>query len=90
MHFGVAMSFSTADWTVLRLRCSGCRQYTERLVTLLLRKDYLTCSVCGAQIDLKTPVNSYLIKETAESCQRIGAGLARLLRPELQGGPVER
>jgi hypothetical protein len=84
------MTFSTADWTVLRLRCNSCRQYTERLVTLLLRKEYLQCGVCGAQIDLKTPVNAYLIKETEASCKRIGAGLAHLLRPELQEGPVER
>ena len=84
------MTFSTADWTVLRLRCGSCRQYTERLVTLLLRKDYLACGVCGAQIDLKTPVNAFLIKETAESCKRIGAGLSHLLRPELQDGPAER
>jgi hypothetical protein len=84
------MTFSTADWTVLRLRCTSCRQYTERLVTLLLRKDHLPCAVCGAHIDLRTPVNAYLIKETAESCKRIGAGLAHLLRPELSDGPVER
>ena len=83
------MTFSTADWTVLRIRCAGCRQYTERLVTLLLRKDFLPCGTCGAQIDLKDPVNAFLIHETAESCKKIGAGLANLLRPELQG-PVER
>jgi hypothetical protein len=81
------MAFSTADWTVLRIRCTACRQYTERLLTLLIRKDFLPCGVCGALIDLKEPVNAFLIKETAESCKRVGAGLANLLRPELQAPP---
>ncbi|HXW23735.1 MAG TPA: hypothetical protein VEK73_03225 [Xanthobacteraceae bacterium] len=69
------MGFSTSDLTLLRIRCDACKQYTERLVTLLLRKGAMTCAVCKAAIDLTTPHNALLIKETAESCERIGAAL---------------
>jgi len=69
------MAFSTSDLTILRIRCPGCKQYTEKLVTLLLRKTALPCAVCGSPIDLTTPHNVLLITETAESCKRIGAAL---------------
>jgi hypothetical protein len=69
------MGFSTSDLTLLRIRCEACKQYTERLVTLLLRKPTMTCAVCKASIDLTTPRNELLIRETAESCERIGAAL---------------
>ena len=69
------MGFSTADLTLLRIRCDACKQYTERLVTLLLRRSSMTCAVCKAPIDLTTPHNVLLIKETAQSCERIGAAL---------------
>jgi hypothetical protein len=69
------MSFSTADLTLLRIRCTACKQYSERLVTLLLRANSMTCVVCKAPIDLTTPHNTLLIKETAQSCARIGAAL---------------
>jgi hypothetical protein len=69
------MGFSTADLTLLRILCDACRQYTDRLVTLLLRRSAMTCAVCKAPIDLTTPHNALLIKETAESCERIGAAL---------------
>jgi len=69
------MGFSTADLTLLRIRCDACKQYTERLVTLLLRRNSMTCAVCKASIDLTTPHNTFLIKETAQSCERIGAAL---------------
>jgi hypothetical protein len=70
-----AMRFSTSDLTLLRIRCAGCKQYTERLVTLLVRKNSMTCAVCSAPIDLTTPHNVLLIKQTAQSCERIGAAL---------------
>ena len=35
----------------------------------------MTCAVCKASIDLTTPHNTFLISETAQSCQRIGAAL---------------
>jgi hypothetical protein len=69
------MGFSTADLTLLRIRCDGCKQYTDKLVTLLLRRTSMTCAVCKASIDLTTPHNVLLIKETAQSCERIGAAL---------------
>jgi hypothetical protein len=69
------MRFSTSDLTLLRIRCAGCKQYTERLVTLLVRKNSMTCGVCGASIDLTTPHNVLLIRETAQSCERIGTAL---------------
>ena len=69
------MGFSTADLTLLRIRCDACKQYSERLVTLLLRANSMTCAVCKATIDLTTPHNVLLISETAESCKRIGAAL---------------
>jgi hypothetical protein len=69
------MGFSTADLTLLRIRCDACKQYTERLVTLLLRRTSMTCAVCKATIDLTTPHNVLLITETAQSCERIGATL---------------
>ena len=69
------MGFSTADLTLLRIRCNACKQYTERLVTLLLRRTSMTCAVCKATIDLTTPHNVLLINETAQSCKRIGAAL---------------
>jgi hypothetical protein len=69
------MGFSTSDLTLLRIRCAACKQYSEKLVTLLLRKKSMTCGVCGAEIDLTTPHNVLLINETAQSCARIGAAL---------------
>jgi hypothetical protein len=69
------MGFSTSDLTLLRIRCDACKQYTERLVTLLLRKPTMICAVCKASIDLTTPRNELLIRETAQSCERIGAAL---------------
>ena len=33
------MKFSTSDWTMLRIRCQKCGQHTEKIVTVLLRKD---------------------------------------------------
>jgi hypothetical protein len=69
------MGFSTSDLTLLRIRCDGCKQYTDRLVTLLLRKSSMTCAVCKAPIDLTTPHNALFIRETAQSCERIGAAL---------------
>jgi hypothetical protein len=71
------MPFSTADLTLLRIRCGGCRQHTEKLVTLLVRKDIMRCATCGAVINLKAPHNALLIKQTAESCARIGAALIK-------------
>lgn len=72
------MPFSAADLTLLRIRCAGCGQHTEKLVTVLAKKDTLQCGVCGATIDLKTPHNTLLIKETADSCARIGEALTKL------------
>jgi len=69
------MGFSTSDLTLLRIRCDGCKQYTDKLVTLLMRRTSMTCAVCKAPIDLTTPHNALLIKETAQSCERIGAAL---------------
>ena len=69
------MGFSTADLTLLRIRCDACKQYSERLVTLLLRRSSMTCAESKAPIDLTTPHNVLLIKETAQSCERIGAAL---------------
>jgi hypothetical protein len=77
------MTFSAADLTILRIRCSGCGQHTEKLVTVLVRKSNVPCSVCGAPIDLDTPVNRILIKETAQNCARIGAALMAQI-----GGPT--
>jgi hypothetical protein len=73
------MPFSTSDLTVLRIRCPGCKQYTEKLVTLLVRKVNMPCGFCGNSIDLTTPHNAVLIKETAESCKRIGAALTAII-----------
>jgi hypothetical protein len=69
------VAFSAADLTILRIRCPGCGQHTEKLVTVLVRKSNIPCTVCGSPIDLDTPVNRLLIKETAQNCARIGAAL---------------
>jgi hypothetical protein len=73
------MAFSAADLTLLRIRCAACGQHTEKLVTVLARKESLPCIICGTAIDLKTPHNALLIKETSESCVRIGAALTKIL-----------
>jgi hypothetical protein len=44
----------------------------------------MTCGMCGAPIDLRTPVNAVLIKETAEACARIGIALTKVLEPKLE------
>jgi hypothetical protein len=72
------MNFSTADLTVLRIRCPKCRQHTEKLVTVLVHKETIPCFHCGATINLRTPTNQVLISETAASCARIGAMLINL------------
>lgn len=72
------MAFSAADLTLLRIRCAGCGQHTEKLVTVLARRGSIPCAVCGLPIDLRTPHNALLIKETAASCARIGEALTKL------------
>jgi hypothetical protein len=42
---------------------------------VLVRKSNVPCNVCGSSIDLHTPLNRLLIKETAQNCARIGAAL---------------
>lgn len=73
------MPFSAADLTLLRIRCAGCGQHTEKLVTVLATKAAIQCSICHKDIDLKTPHNALLIKETKESCIRIGEALTKLV-----------
>jgi hypothetical protein len=77
------MAFSAADLTILRIRCPACGQHTEKLVTVLVRKSNIPCSVCSSAIDLDTAVNRLLIKETAQNCARIGAALMAQI-----GGPA--
>ncbi|MEA2950816.1 MAG: hypothetical protein QOJ96_336, partial [Alphaproteobacteria bacterium] len=59
--------------------CPGCGQHSEKLVTVLVKKDAIACAICSTTIDLTTPHNTLLIKETAESCARIGAALTKLI-----------
>ena len=72
------MTFSTADQTILRIRCPTCGQHSEKLVVLLVRKNAMPCSHCGARINLATPTNQLLISATAESCVRVGEALIKL------------
>ena len=76
------MKFSTADLTILRIRCSKCGQLTEKLVTVLVKKDAITCSNCGARITLSSPINKILISETAISCARVGEALMNCISVE--------
>ncbi len=71
------MKFSTADLTILRIRCQKCGQHSEKLVILLVRKDAMPCSNCGSRINLATPTNKLLISETAASCARVGEALMK-------------
>ncbi len=72
------MAFSAADLTLLRIRCTGCGQHTEKLVTVLAKRESIDCAVCGMSIDLTTPHNALLIKETAASCARIGDAMTKI------------
>ena len=71
------MKYSTSDLTILRLRCQKCGQDTEKIVTVLIRKDAISCCTCGGRISLSTPTNKILIAETAASCVRIGEALMK-------------
>jgi transcription elongation factor Elf1 len=71
------MKFSTSDLTLLRIRCPKCGQHTEKIVTVLVRKDAIQCGTCGARISLSTPTNKILIAETAASCARVGEALIK-------------
>lgn len=71
------MKFSTADLTILRIRCPKCGQHTEKLVTLLVRKPAIPCVNCGARISLSTPTNKILIAETAANCLEVGQALLK-------------
>ncbi len=64
---------------MLRIRCQKCRQHTEKIVTVLVRKDAIPCTHCGARISLSTPTNKILIAETVASCDRIGETLIKEL-----------
>jgi len=72
------MTFSTADQTMLRIRCQKCGQHSEKLVVVLVGKDVIPCSNCGGKINLATPINKLLISETAASCARVGKMLQSL------------
>ena len=74
------MKFSTSDLTLLRIRCPKCGQHTEKIVTVLVRKDAIQCGTCGARISLSTPTNKILISETAACCARIGEALIKGLK----------
>jgi hypothetical protein len=84
------MRFSAADLTILRIRCPACGQHTEKLVTVLVKKTKVPCSVCGALIDLDTPINNILIKETAESCERIGALILKKIAEQVDSFGSDR
>jgi len=71
------MKFSTSDLTLLRIRCQKCGQHTEKVVTVLVRKDAIQCVYCGGRISLSTPTNKILIAETASSCAQIGEALMK-------------
>jgi len=71
------MKFSTADLTILRIRCPKCSQHTEKLVAVLVRKSAIQCAHCGARITLSTPTNKILISETAANCARVGEALLK-------------
>jgi DNA-directed RNA polymerase subunit RPC12/RpoP len=71
------MKFSTSDLTLLRIRCHNCGQHTEKIVTVLVRKDAIQCVNCGGRVSLSTPTNKILISETAASCARIGEALMK-------------
>jgi DNA-directed RNA polymerase subunit RPC12/RpoP len=71
------VKFSTSDLTILRIRCQKCGQHTEKIVTVLIRKDAIPCSNCGGRISLHTPINKILIAETAASCARVGEALMK-------------
>jgi DNA-directed RNA polymerase subunit RPC12/RpoP len=71
------MKFSTSDLTILRIRCQKCGQLTEKMVTVLVRKDAIPCNNCGGRISLSTPINKLLISETAASCARVGEALMK-------------
>jgi DNA-directed RNA polymerase subunit RPC12/RpoP len=73
------MKFSTSDLTILRIRCQKCSQHTEKIVTVLVRKDAIQCATCGGRISLSTPTNKILIAETAASCARVGETLMKAL-----------
>ncbi len=82
------MKFSTSDWTMLRIRCQKCRQHTEKIVTVLVRKDAIPCGNCGARISLSTPTNKILIAETAANCDRVGEALIKGLALAGAGAPT--
>jgi hypothetical protein len=73
------MKFSTADQTILRIRCQKCGQHSEKLVLLLVGKAAIPCSNCRGTINLATPTNKLLISETAASCDRVGEMLIQTL-----------
>jgi DNA-directed RNA polymerase subunit RPC12/RpoP len=62
---------------MLRIRCQKCGQHTEKIATVLIRKDAIPCGTCGARISLSTPTNKILIAEAAASCDRIGEALIK-------------
>jgi len=72
------MTFSTADQTILRIRCQKCGQHSEKLVVVLVGKDVIPCSNCGGKINLANPINKLLISETAANCARVGKMLQSL------------
>ncbi len=83
------MNFSTADKTMLRIRCQKCGQHTENIVTVLIRKDAIPCGNCGARISLSTPTTKLLIAETAASCDRIGEALIKGLALSAAPSPID-
>lgn len=72
------MKFSTADMTILRIRCPKCGQHSEKLVVLLVGRDAIPCSHCGGRVNLATPTNRLLISETAANCERVGEALMKV------------
>ena len=53
------MKFSTADLTILRIRCQKCGQHTEKLVLLLTEKTRFHVLTAEAELTLKPRPTSY-------------------------------
>jgi hypothetical protein len=69
------MPISITEAIYLHIQCPNCEEGILKPVAWLASKSNMTCKGCSAVIDLKSPDNKLLIKETADHCERLEAVL---------------
>lgn len=72
------MGYQSLSAVKVSFDCPECRQMTvQRLLSLLVSMDKLTCPICGTSIELRTGHNRLLIEKLSEACASVDAAVKK-------------